>query len=78
MGQVTCSGDVKAAMLQAIGLIQHNTVVLPLGMSCIQMTPIGLPGQCRVKPLGGRAKGMQLTPLSLPYSQAAGGAAACL
>lgn len=53
-------------------------MVLPLGVCGIQMAPIGLPGQGRVKPLWGCAKGMQLTPLSLPYSQAAGRAAACV
>lgn len=77
MGRVTCSGDVKAAVLQTIGLVQNNPMVLPLGEGCIKVTPIGLPGQDGVKPPGGCAKGMQFTPLSLPYPQAAGHIAAC-
>lgn len=78
MGQITCSGDIKAAMLQTIGLIQDNSMVLPMGVYCIQMTPIWLPGQDGVKPLRSYTKGMQLTALSLPYPQAAGHIAACI
>ncbi len=66
-------------MLQAVSFIKHNTVVVALGMGCIQVTPVGLPGQHTVQPhCWCFAHCMQCTPLCLPRPQAASHITACI
>jgi len=66
-------------MLQAVSFIKHNTVVAALGMGCIQVAPVGLPGQHTVQPhCWGFAHRMQCTSLCLPHPQAASHITACI
>ncbi len=65
----TWAGDVKAAMLQAIELIQEDTLPMGIPLCGVQVPAVGLPGQNRQQPICFVALCHLLHPFSAPGPQ---------